>query len=235
MTGFAETGELDFDPEFDAKPVRGLRQWTLKSPDFRSDPLNADQGWPVVPLTGMTGYAWTDGVLEALCGNGYDHVPPVETLPDGRGRDGCGFWAYWSMTELAGNTFSGSGGLPVLGVIQGYGRVLLGELGFRCQRAKIIALAPSFSVQTEITPQWRSPSWPSGSVLPGVGELFVEMYKSEEEQEKEQKEVRERAQRHADAWMAMIQDRLAAMYPGVQVFATAAGLLASVPTEGKPA
>lgn len=239
MTGFAETGELDFEPGFDLKPVRGLRQWTLKSPDFRGDPLSADcGGWTVSPLTGMTGYAWADGVLEAYCGNGYDHVPPVESVTEPRGstvRDGCGFWAYWSMTELAGNSsFSGSGGLPVLGLIQGYGRVLLGERGFRSQRAQIVALAPAFSVQAEVTPPWQQPGRSTNPYTYKNSNDPYLQFSEEHKREEETEEIRQRAQRHADAWMAVITDRLGEMYPSARVFATAAGLLASVPPEGKP-
>jgi hypothetical protein len=228
MTGFAETGELDFDPGFDLKPVRGLRQWTLKSPDFRGDPHDADLGtWPRAPLVGATGYAWPDSVLEAQCGNGRSHQVPTEA--DNGNRCGCGFWGYWGMMELAnGGMFASStSGLPVLGVIEGYGRVLLGEKGFRSQKAKIIALAPAFSVQAEVTPRFPGRTYQQ-TYDPYLD--FAREHKSEEEEA----QVKERAQQHADAWMAVIQDRLGQLYPGARVFATAAGLLASVKTEGKP-
>ncbi len=216
MTGFAGAGELDFEPEFTMKPVRGLRQWTLKMPDLRNDPHQADSergGWSREPLTGVTGWAWPDGMTEALCGNGHDHIPPVEALPDGK-RDGCGFWAYWSLAELAGHGSSGSQGRPVLGIIEGYGRVLLGERGFRSQRAKIIALAPAFTVRSEVTL------------------LSPEIYG--EKQRDRTEEARQRGQQHADAWMAVIQDRLGQLYPSARVFATTGGMLASVPPDGRP-
>jgi hypothetical protein len=227
MTGFAETGKRDLaqDFEFALGRVLGLRQWTLHGPDFRGDPLNADLGgWPVARLTGATGYSWSDGVLEAQCGNGRSHPVPTEADEDHGysyfgGRCGCGFWAYWSTSELAGNTFAGSGGLPVLGVIEGHGRVLLGERGFRSQRAKITALAPAFTVQAEAR---------LGSRWDPRGDEYTE------QPETGQQEVQQRAQQHADAWMAVIQDRLSRMYPSAQVYATAAGMLASVRTEGKP-
>lgn len=224
MTGFAESGQQDF--EFALGRVLGLRQWTLRGPDFRGDPLRADDdGWPVVLLTGATGYSWADGVLEAQCGNGRSH--PVPTGDDGGvdfsysgGRCGCGFWAYWGTSELAGNSsFASSGGLPVIGVIEGHGRVLLGERGFRSQRARITALAPAFTVQAEAQLPFTDPR----------GGAYVQ-----EKLDEERESVLRRAQQHADAWMAVIQDRLSRMYPSAQVYATAAGMLASVRTEGKP-
>jgi len=240
MTGFAETGKRDLgqDFEFALGRVLGLRQWTLHGPDFRGDPLNAGTGgWPTALLAGATGYLWEDGVLEAQCGNGRSHPVPTEFDGDvsdytyGGNRCGCGFWAYWSTSELAGNTFAGSGGLPVLGVIEGHGRVLLGERGFRSQRAKISALAPAFTVQAEaqLGSKWRYAQPGQDPYLP-----FAEERKSEAKLEEEQQEVLQRAQQHADAWMAVIQDRLSHMYPSAQVYATAAGMLASVRTEGKP-
>jgi hypothetical protein len=230
MTGFAEAGASEF--EFAAGSVLGLRQWTLVSPDFRGDPHNAESNWPVIPLRGATGFAWPLGaqVLEAGCNNGYGHPPPVEVDPVTLTRCGCGWWAYWDMASLSANrpmSFSGSG-LPVLGVIEGYGRVLLGERGFRSQKAKIAALAPAFSVRAELA--WPQPSsdeslWdqPGRSASGDPYLVYAEQHKAAE-----------RAQLHADTWMAMIQDRLGQMYPGTQVFATVNGLLASVQTRGRP-
>jgi hypothetical protein len=147
---------------------------------------------------------------------------------EGLASHNCGFWAYWGIVELAGNNAgnnmfgSSTSGLPVLGVIEGYGRVLLGEHGFRSQKAKIVALAPAFSVQAEVTRK----DWGRFDPYPE----YVQEHKSQEEEA----EVLARAQQHADAWMAVIQDRLGQLYPGAQVYATVKGLLASVKTEGKP-
>jgi hypothetical protein len=228
MTGFAETGQREFP--FAVGSVSGLRQWTLNGPDFSLDPHGAEQNWPLAPLTGATGYQWPPGVLEATCNNGHQHVPPVEKLPDGT-RDGCGFWAYWDMAGLAGHRAATSGrGLPVLGVIQGYGRTLIGERGFRSQKARIIALAPAFTIQAEVSlksqSSWDAPHSPADHFEPdGL---------RSPEQLLEYEQVHREAQQHADAWLAVIQDRLGQMYPSARVFATAGGLLASVKTEGKP-
>lgn len=510
ITGFAEAGQLDFDPGFDMKPVTGLRQWTLLGPDFRNDPHQADYNWEPAQLAGATGFRWPAGVLTALCNNGYAHESPAETdketgqkcgcvspetrvltadlrwvpagdlvvgehlvafdehhdpslgkssgrryrdavvantergkLPcydllfedgtavrvsadhrwlcydgnkgahwvrtdelragdlrashvvkpfipwetdlsreagylagafDGEGSltqikkgyafrasfaqsdnpmlaeterclkaldinynyyaelknyqplrvddsprldmyrltvagkpdlmrllgsvrpvrllpkfqpgllgrlnmgqrvrlvqkayvgerevvmlgttagtyfaeglssHNCGFWAYWDMTGLAANRFSvGGQGLPVLGVVAGFGRVLVGERGFRSEKAEIIALAPAFSVQPELP--LREPyggryeeqlglrgGLASLNPLVPDDDLYLSWTK-QQAQVSETEKIRKRAQQHADAWMAVIQDRLGQLYPGAQVFATAEGLLASVKLEGKP-
>lgn len=202
-SGMAEFDDVhQRDVEFAVGSVCGLRMWSLKPPDFRDDPLHAGQNWPPARLIGATGYPWPDGVLEAQCGNGRSHAVPTAVDPDGC-RCGCGIWAYWDMAGLSSQT-AYSGQLPVLGTVEGYGRVLLGTKGFRCQRAKITALAPAFSVQA----------------YPSPGDLRRDEFLG--------------AQRKADAWMAVIMDRLGMLYPGAAVYATVHGLLASVPTVGKP-
>lgn len=217
MTGFAEIRQQDVSGEFEfaAGSVTGLRQWTLAAPDFSRSPHDAGQDWPPALLTGATGFAWPPGVVEATCNNGYPHPVPAEFVDNSvptsaRSRCGCGHWAYWDLVPAFSSQFSSSGGLPVLGVIEGYGRVLLGERGFRSQKARIIALAPSFSIQAAVTAK---------RAMTEQGEYD---------------EIAYRAQQQADAWMAVIQDQLGLLYPGARVFATATGLLASVKTRGRP-
>jgi hypothetical protein len=229
MTGFAGAGERDFG--FAVGSVTGLRQWTLDKPDFRGNPLRGEQDWRPDQLVGMTGYTWPPGVVEAVCNNGHRHVPPVEVLDNGT-RDGCGFWAYWDAAGLAANRSSPGRGLPVLGVIEGFGRVLLGEKGFRSQKARIVALAPAFTIQAEVSPPMPgTPDWNTWTDYPspGTGPLPAATAS-----QAAYEDVQRQAQQHADAWMAVIQARLGEMYPGAAVFATAAGLLASVKTEGRP-
>ena len=237
MTGFAEQGRQELTGQdkaeipFAVGSVTGLRQWTLTSPDLAKDPHRADRHWPAALLRGATGYDWPSGTVEAACNNGYPHPSPAEFV-DGteKSRCGCGYWAYWDSAGLSANRFSATGnGLPVLGVIEGWGRVLIGEKGFRSQKARIIALAPAFSIQAEVTPpQNRGLYWDElnfNRIHPIAGES---------EESAEEAQIALKAQQHADAWMAVIQDRLGQMYPGARVFATAAGLLASVKIEGKP-
>lgn len=49
---------------------------------------------------------------------------------------GCGFWAYWKDREIML-----WGSHTVAGMIMGYGRVISGTRGFRCEKARILALA----------------------------------------------------------------------------------------------
>lgn len=48
----------------------------------------------------------------------------------------CGFWAYDE------HTFKDHG--PVVGVIEGYGRTTIGTRGFRCEKARIVALCRDY-------------------------------------------------------------------------------------------
>jgi hypothetical protein len=119
----------------------------------------------------------------------------------------------------------------VLGVIEGYGRVLLGEKGFRSQKARITALAPAFSVQAEVT---RPGNFNRGYDFYDYDFYNDRLVSTDPEDRAEYEEVARKAQQHADAWMAVIQDRLGLLYPDARVFATTTGLLASVKTRGKP-
>lgn len=225
MDGFAEDRSEEFPLALGS--VTGLRAWTLTSPDLRGDPHQADENWPYVPLVGATGFYWPAGALEAVCNNGRSHPPPVLIDPVSGERCGCGFYAYWDVASL-GHNQSSSSGLPVIGIVEGFGRTLLGSRGFRCQRAKIIALAPAFSVQADITPRDQN-RWNDPYAYRTGGDPYKEVAV-----EYSKEEVEQRAQQHADAWMAMIQDRLNQSYPDAAVFATVRGMLASMPPRGKP-
>jgi hypothetical protein len=91
------------------------------------------------PLTGAWG-PWRAGINEAQCKANYsvlirkdgklEYDPPHLVPAD---NCGCGFWAYWELKHA-----------PVVqrdvaGIIEGSGRVTYGPLGFRCQKARIIA------------------------------------------------------------------------------------------------
>lgn len=124
---------------------------------------------------------------------------------EGLASHNCGFWAYWSFESEAWVRTS----LRVFGVIEGTGRIVIGTKGFRCQKARIIALTPAFTVDTGtalVRQGWHYPARPRPS-------------------EQELAEARQRA----DAWMAVVMDLLGQMYPGARVFATLKGMLASVP------
>lgn len=96
-------------------------------------------------------YPWETG------GFGFPEDPtqPAELLPwyESDGCDGldpkcaCGFYAYHSGR----NSYGVSGpGLRVDGVIEGYGKVILGPAGYRAQKARVVALmlpSPSDAVK----------------------------------------------------------------------------------------
>lgn len=52
----------------------------------------------------------------------------------------CGFYAYHDNAVNGYGIHSGSDGRSVIGIVEGYGRIVLGPKGFRCQKARIVAL-----------------------------------------------------------------------------------------------
>jgi hypothetical protein len=145
MPGFDEKHEAGYSLTLGS--VLGLRWFWLDVPDFNAqNPLaDGEAGpWKGAPATlrGQMGNPYDRGVMDAYCTSdreAHGQKIPVESC-------GCGFWAYW--TEHAASQHGGgdSWRLPVLGVIEATGRVLHGELGFRAQKAKIVALFPAFKV-----------------------------------------------------------------------------------------
>jgi hypothetical protein len=51
----------------------------------------------------------------------------------------CGFYACWEPAAV--RLYKGACPLPLFGAVEGYGRVIKGPGGFRCSRARILALA----------------------------------------------------------------------------------------------
>lgn len=150
IEGFDGAGAREFS--FAVGSVRGLRQWDFPVSRALNRCLDDDRippgpGVLLTPddpplLKGVTGGRWTSGVNRAHCNNHKEHVPPVEFDELHGGECGCGYWAYWTPRDMQDWRSS----LPVWGIVEGSGRVLIGEKGFRCQRARILALVPAFSV-----------------------------------------------------------------------------------------
>lgn len=70
----------------------------------------------------------------AVC-DGEEHLAPDEDC-------NCGFWAYWNpdgggQPQFSSNPFA----VHVAGVVEGFGRMLQGEKGFRCSRARIAGVS----------------------------------------------------------------------------------------------
>jgi hypothetical protein len=78
----------------------------------------------------------------------------------------CGFYAYTDPTNPGEYYFEGTYGCPcnicqgVVGVIEAWGRVTVGTLGFRAQYARVIALGgPNLSKHPEIVERYQVPTF----------------------------------------------------------------------------
>lgn len=149
-----------------AAHVVGYRSWFVSdSGGGNNDPERIDNGgriaknvpWSWSPmnrprgaLCGITnrGWVWGDGLNVADCGRVMPAWTNILNDPEAREkwtnyqRDhkatpipvqscGCGFWAYTEPTVKT---------TAVWGVIHGWGRIIIGPRGFRCQYARIVAL-----------------------------------------------------------------------------------------------
>lgn len=234
MTGFDEAGPLaalaaEIPDVYGT--VRGYRWWTLAAPPLHEDPSRADETWPPGLLRGMQD-AWVPGENTAVCRAGGRHsfaeIPSLDC--------GCGFWAYWRLQEH--RQVQDHGGLPVCGVIEGYGAVMTGTKGFRAARARIIALHLPVKIipKTYVPPRpdYRADPWgflaAQGSRVihhgmpPGYPQAPPAPPPPTEE------EIRA-AEDRALAWTAVIGDRLAQSYPDARVFESLDAMLAEFPPD----
>lgn len=220
-------GSSDFD--FAVGSVRGLRQWKLPfdaeldnimATDARPDPAALwPPGTPPPLLVGVAGGAWQPGVNHAKCKNFPEHVPPVEYDEARKSECGCGFWAYWGLTDKDWHD-----ALPVFGIVEGTGRTLIGSKGFRCEKAQILALVPAFVIEVGIAPV-VSPPFPSWRDVSAPQEVQGLSLQEAADRDQEIMHARQRA----DAWLAVCMDLLGQMYPGAQVFATLKAMIAKFP------
>ena len=88
-------------------------------------------------LTGVFGGVWQPGENVAACGGGQGPPPCESDLVPGPGC-ACGFWAYWALRYAWRCDYYWRG--EVIGVIQGYGRTMIGTRGCRCGKARILGL-----------------------------------------------------------------------------------------------
>jgi hypothetical protein len=103
------------------RKIRGIRAFTLKPPEI--------SGFLRAPVF-MT--EWKAGMNYARCLS--PDPPAYHNTPDP--YCGCGFYAYTDSLDIIPRV--------VLGIIEGSGRTLLGELGFRAAQAKIVAIIVLF-------------------------------------------------------------------------------------------
>lgn len=122
-----------------AGTVTGIRYWTTHG-----------DGRGLRPI--VQGGCWTPGENEAVCHNYFHRLAMLPTVPNqtrcGLGQYGddlvpsqgcdCGFYAYFDPSAepplIAVNRL-------VRGVVDGYGRVIVGPRGFRAEKARIVALS----------------------------------------------------------------------------------------------
>jgi hypothetical protein len=245
---FDHGGELDLpappDSEaFAAGSVTGYRWWRMTAPDFTRSPLDADRDWPQKGLCGQYDY-WQPGVNHADCkSNARNHEPG--TIPVLSCR--CGYWAYWKPQQ---HDLSGSGEIAVFGVIKGWGKVLLGRKGFRAGTARLIAVYVASSLVPRY-PDGASPvTVPRGGVdmlaIPGslggalarnarfTGKVYsygtdTDRYERAAPYSPTPRQLLA-AETHAEAWLAVIGDRIGQMYPGTDICETRDRMLAKYPS-----
>lgn len=87
----------------------------------------------------------------------------------------CGFWAYWTLehAEIGDST-------NIVGVIEAYGKVTIGEYGFRAEKAKILAIAPVVDQAGNVDPglaeavEMVQAQYPEVAVFPTVRDMLAE-------------------------------------------------------------
>lgn len=103
-------------------------------------------------LVGLYGKEWTPGENIAKCHRTTfawspeiaKHDAPMPPGEDGKSKCGCGFWAYWpDRIDLPGVMSYNPGLGSIMGVTECYGRMVCGEKGVRCEKARILAVAPA--------------------------------------------------------------------------------------------
>jgi hypothetical protein len=139
--GFSE----NHGPDLGVGSLFGLRTWSVTYDALTDDAY----------LTGSYGTVWRDATLDAECDAGHER-PPVRSC-------GCGIWAYWRGHEHVTSRV-------VTGVVEAWGRCLIGERGFRAQHARIRALTAGSSKFTEPPPPM--PRCPLKPVSPSISAVL---------------------------------------------------------------
>ena len=147
MEGFSEGGELPLA----IGTVKGYRNWYLTL-------VREFDDWEFHSLTGAFNGQWTSADWqEAMCAAPECSREHPEDAPVPVDGCGCGFWAYWKRPGAAPGmmastdwVFEGTwnSGRPWIritftGVAEGAGRTIIGSKGFRCQRMRVLAIAPA--------------------------------------------------------------------------------------------
>lgn len=160
------SGFSDSDLPFAAGSVVGVRNWYVKKMLIPGEPC-------LYNLRGAWLGNWQPGINQARClaisavmgppQLGNPHVTPHRLC-------GCGYWAYWEPTYHDLDN-PDNGCYPVTGIIRGHGRTLIGERGFRCEKAEILGftVAKWFTRQhvaiNHLAERYRMPFFPTLTAL----------------------------------------------------------------------
>ena len=120
-------------------------------------------------------------------------------LNDPATRDcGCGFWAYWNFDPHEFHL----GEKPVVGIVEGYGKTIRGTRGFRCAKARIVALHCAYEYVREIPGNKKQ----RDESQPGWHQVFSADY--------------EQGTADAIARLAQDEEELQRNYPSAKVYST---------------
>ena len=141
---FGNQGDYDLAPG----SVFGVRWWSLRDDGMLGGVMAAWQPGPntatcLAPAssrrsTTLAFRHWAAGSGPAVMPDDLMHGES-EPLPECSVPNEdctCGFYAFWNPDEQSQVSVR----FPVLGVIEGFGRTLIGDRGFRCEKARIVAL-----------------------------------------------------------------------------------------------
>lgn len=183
------------------EPVRGLRVWKWQDGTFTG----------AAGLVGQNSHHWKPGENVAECQRAvmgfYVHQRQIGTFTyDEPPHDKCsvvepgctcGFYAYWDVPVVDQSPFR------IVGLVEGHGRVVIGEKGFRCQKATILAVATG---QTGKAHDRLAASitimYPEVQVFRRVVDMLAEFPPSEPP---EVEEPEEEPRRDADVYAQMVQ------------------------------
>jgi hypothetical protein len=237
-----------------AGSVTGYRWWTIPAPDLDGSPAHADDEWDPGREARLRG-AWADWqpeVNHAVCLANPNGPPPHDPGLLPALSCGCGYWAYWGAQR---HELGRQGCLPVFGVIKAWGRTRVGPHGFRAAKARILAVhlpltignlehmaaeAEARAIAAEARAHYRGRYLPpfTGRVV-NIGTDHVPWPLRNDEQLRYGKpapapptpEEIAAEKVKAEAWMAVIGDRIGQLYPGAEVCETRDHLLAKYPPD----
>jgi hypothetical protein len=119
---------------FVAGTVVGLRSFRLSMNCGCPECMTRSPGL----LAATQGYRWCPGENVAACTPGVGVESPLPDHRPGTQECTCGFYAYFGRR----NDYVGQ--CEITGIIEGYGLVTIGHLGFRAEKARIVALVAPF-------------------------------------------------------------------------------------------